>query len=282
MGVLQPYLHDLFFSIVLLKAFQHYLTPISHSGLQSHRNFLGLPKWAGIEWVSQPPQRICNLLVNFSRLAVKFTFVNFRAVELGVTSTTLELILQGLVTSLGCWCVTESSSLWVRLHLTFQWRIDFTHQIKQKTPSTGIVYAHSKELNIAPYSRQTRGRTPRSHTGERQQEQAGRLSTSLGEKTALKTQKKSVNKSIGETRLVMTTLVLRPARDLQKRPSSAWTQAEEEPRPEKYKHCFLSHPFPGFLPNPHAQGINTLIIYIRRAGYICPWNAYAQYKLFFS
>lgn len=167
-------------------------------------------------------------------------------------------------------CVTESSSLWVRLHLTFQLRIDFTHQIKQLTPSTVIAYAHSKELNIAPHSRQTRDRTPRSHTGERPQEQASRLSTSLGEKTALKKQKKTVNKSIGETRLIMTTLVLRPARDLQKRPSSAWTQAGEEPRPETNKHCFLSHPFPGFLANPRAQGINTLIIYIRRAGSICP------------
>ena len=145
--------------------------------------------------------------------------------------------------------VTESSSLWVHLHLTFQLRIDFTHQIKQLTPSTGIAYAHSKELNVAPYSRQSRDRAPRSHTGERQQAQAGRLGTSLGEKTALKKQKKIVNKSIGKTRLIMTTLVVRPAWDLQKRSNSA-CQAEEEARPEKNKHCFLSHPNPRFSTKP--------------------------------
>lgn len=84
-------------------------SPISFPtpGLQSHKNSLALPKWAGTKEFFSLYRWLPSLLAHLSQLAVRFTFVNFRALEQRVSSTTQQLIPHGMVTRLECWYSTE-------------------------------------------------------------------------------------------------------------------------------------------------------------------------------
>lgn len=84
---------------------------------------------------------------------------------------------------------------------------------------------------------------PRAHTQEEAGGQADRHNTRFSEKTIGKNCERGHQQKL---RPVTTALALRPAWDLQKRCSHAWTRAEEEPGPEQNKHYFLSHANPRF------------------------------------